>query len=73
MVKASDIQGHIQKAFENKLCTVFTCRLKNDRGSSAGAITACSSSLIFIFCTLICHIKLAGFRYKLHAECVDNF
>lgn len=27
----------------------FTCRLRNERGSSAGAIKACNSSLILIF------------------------
>lgn len=61
------------KEMQNKLYKIFTWRLKNDRGSNAGAITACSSSLIFIFWTVICQIKLPGFYIKLNEEYVKSF
>lgn len=41
----------------------ITCRVRKERGIIAGAINACSSSLIFISSTVICQIQPASFRW----------
>lgn len=41
-----------------------TCKLKNDRGSTAGAIKACTTSLIYMFLIAICQLKVLAFIFR---------